>query len=89
MIVSAAAKLVQGQTVSAEDKATIGRIQSGFDAFTAIDAAATTIIAVGDAANPIASAPRWRLVGIWDLRHSDWSRMGVLTSARKAPTADN
>jgi len=59
MIVSAVAKLVQGQTVSAEAKAIIGRIQSGFDAFTANDATAVTIIAVGDAANPVSDDARW------------------------------
>jgi len=50
---------VQGQTVSAEAKAIIGRIQSGFDAFTANDATAVTIIAVGDAANPVSDDARW------------------------------
>lgn len=50
------------QTLTDEEKALLQRIATGFDYFEAVDQAAATINAAGDAAGPIDTDPRWPVV---------------------------
>lgn len=48
-----------GDAVSPEQTATVKRIQAGFQFFKAVDAAASMILAAGDAADPVSTDDRW------------------------------
>lgn len=55
----ASAKAVMGETVTDAEKQVVALIRQGFAFFKAVDAAAETILAAGDAADPIAGDTRW------------------------------
>lgn len=53
------AKQLVGETLTDDERGEVGRIRQGFAYTNAVDAAADTIIAAGDPADPIADDTRW------------------------------